>query len=46
MSDITLRLAAAPDINALVEMRRDFTFEDPEADEDLSRVGFEANCAA
>jgi GNAT superfamily N-acetyltransferase len=46
MSDITIRLAAPPDIDALVEMRRDFTFEDPEADEDLSRVGFEADFAA
>lgn len=37
MTDITIRLAARPDIDALVEMRRDFTFEDPKADEDLSR---------
>jgi GNAT superfamily N-acetyltransferase len=46
MSDTTIRLSARPDIDALVEMRRDFTFEYPEANEDLSRVGFEADCAA
>lgn len=45
MTGITIRLATRPDINALVEMRRDFTFEDPEVNEAPSRVGFEADCA-
>jgi GNAT superfamily N-acetyltransferase len=45
MTDITIRLAVHPDIEVLVEMRRDFTSEDPEANEGLSRVGFEAECA-
>jgi GNAT superfamily N-acetyltransferase len=45
MTGISMRLAARPDIHALVEMRRDFTFEGPEEDEDPSLVGFEADCA-
>ena len=45
MTGISVRRAARPDINALVEMRRDFTLEDPEVNEDSGLVGFEADCA-
>ena len=45
MTGIAIRLAAPPDIHALVEMRRDFTFEDPEVNEGANHVGFEADCA-
>jgi GNAT superfamily N-acetyltransferase len=41
MSDVSIRLAAQPDIAVLVEMRRDFTSEDAKPSE-----SFEAECAA
>jgi predicted N-acetyltransferase YhbS len=44
--DVGIRLAALRDIDALVEMRRTFTFEDPETSESTGRREFEAECAA
>ncbi len=44
MSDIVIRLATQSDIGELVEMRRDFTFEDIDPNERNTRPGYEADC--
>jgi predicted N-acetyltransferase YhbS len=46
VSDPVIRLAAQSDIPELVEMRRDFTFEDVEPTEHRTRRGYEADCRA
>ena len=46
MSDVSLRRARPTDIDELVEMRREFTFEDVEPNERASRPGYEVDCAA
>lgn len=46
ISDLTVRLATQSDIAELVEMRHDFTFEDAEQNETLSRPEYAAECAA
>jgi GNAT superfamily N-acetyltransferase len=46
MTDPVIRLATQGDIDVLVEMRRTFTFEDPETSETTSRPEFESECAA
>jgi hypothetical protein len=33
MADVTIRIARGDDVDELVEMRRDFTFEDAESGE-------------
>ena len=45
MSELVIRLAARADIEALVEMRLAFTFEDPETSETMGRSEFEAECS-
>lgn len=46
MSDTTIRLAREDDIEQLVEMRRDFSFEDFENGEVIGRPGYEDDCRA
>jgi GNAT superfamily N-acetyltransferase len=45
MTDTSVRLARADDIEQLVEMRRDFTFEDLEAGEATGRPDYEDDCS-
>lgn len=46
MTQATVRLARHDDIEQLVEMRRDFTFEDHEPDVTVGRPAFEDECRA
>ena len=46
MTDVTIRRAVEADIDALVEMRRDFTFEDYEPDEAGESATYESECRA
>ena len=46
MHDLSIRSATAADIEALIEMRRDASFEGVEPSERMSRPGYEAECAA
>jgi len=46
MSDPVIRLATHGDIDVLVEMRRTFTFEDPEMSHATGHPEFEAECTA
>lgn len=43
--EATIRLARLDDIEQLVEMRRDFTFEDFDPSEVTSRPGYEHDCS-
>jgi GNAT superfamily N-acetyltransferase len=45
-TDVTIRLARRDDIEQLVEMRRDFTFEDFEPDRAAARPAYEQDCRA
>ncbi len=44
MSEPTVRRAESRDIDELVQMRSDFTFEDPEADPEAALPGYESDC--
>ena len=44
--ELVIRLATQGDLDALVELRRAFAFEDPESSESTGRPEFEAECAA
>jgi GNAT superfamily N-acetyltransferase len=44
MTHTTIRLASNDDIEQLVEMRRDFTFEDVKPDEAIARPEYEDDC--
>jgi GNAT superfamily N-acetyltransferase len=44
--EATIRLARLDDIEQLVEMRRDFTFEDFDSGEAAVRPGYEDDCSA
>jgi GNAT superfamily N-acetyltransferase len=46
MEDAIVRLARLDDIEQLVEMRRDFTFEDLGSTEAIGRPGYEEDCRA
>jgi GNAT superfamily N-acetyltransferase len=44
MDELTVRLATHADVEALVKMRREFTFEGVEPSEMISRSEFESDC--
>jgi GNAT superfamily N-acetyltransferase len=46
MPQTTIRLASKDDIEQLVEMRRDFTFEDVKSNEEIARPEYEDDCRA
>jgi len=46
MTDVAVRLAGVGDIDELVRMRADFTFEDAAAQTQLTNPGFENECRA
>jgi GNAT superfamily N-acetyltransferase len=43
---VTIRLATTADVDELVAMRREFTFEDADLDPSRERPGFERECRA
>lgn len=46
MTEASIRLARHDDIEQLVEIRRDFTFEDFDTSAVIARPGYEADCRA
>lgn len=46
MTDLAIRRATHSDIGDLIEMRRDFTFEDSDAHETIARSDYELECGA